>query len=98
MVEHMIDMIKKEGKQYIILFIPNEGELQKSYESPVVQLLNKKNIPFINPIDERPGMKGDYYKDGIHLNRVGNQYIGDILFQYILANQLITKTKVKAYE
>ena len=93
MVEDMIDIIKKENSQYIILFMPNEGELKKSYESPVVKLLNKKNIPFIDLADKESGMREEYFKDGIHLNQPGNQHIVDILFQYIVTNRLITENK-----
>jgi lysophospholipase L1-like esterase len=90
--KQIIEIIEKNNKSVIILMTPNKNEIgqESSYQElkdVFFEFLESLNISHVNLLDYELGQEN--YQDGVHFNKYGNQFVANILFEYILEQELI---------
>ena len=89
----LTEIIKKEGSSCLVLLVPKkvESEGERIVTQKFVNVLKKHNLNFINLADKKYNIENEYFKDNIHFNEKGRQYVSDILFDFIIENKPFKK-------
>jgi len=92
-IKKMIALAKKSNNAVIALLTPERFELRKeqntAQKKDFVNLMREHNIPCINLLDKKFELKKGYFRDSVHFNKKGNEFIADILYTHIKTTGLL---------
>ncbi|NQU73944.1 MAG: SGNH/GDSL hydrolase family protein [Candidatus Omnitrophica bacterium] len=94
-IKQTIALTKKSDNAVIALLIPERAELHKeknaAQKEDFITLMDEHNIPCINLLDKKFKLEKRYFRDPIHFNKKGNDFIADILYTHIETTGLLDR-------
>ncbi|MCH7518009.1 MAG: SGNH/GDSL hydrolase family protein [Candidatus Dadabacteria bacterium] len=89
----IIKQVKESNEQLIVVLTPLKNELDKkksiSVREMTKSLLDENEIIYIDLLDDGLELQKSHFRDSIHFNRDGNQYMAYVLLELIVNKGLL---------